>query len=295
MTISRVTQRMMATSSLSGLQNSLAAVARTQEQLSSGRVLNRPSDNPSDAADAMRLRESLATTTQYTRNAQDGLGWLGQADTALGSVGDQLQNAQDLVTQGVNGSLTQAGRDAIASQLRSLRAGIVDDANSSYLGRPIFGGVTGGAKAYDATGSYVGTPGAVNRTVGPGQQVRVDVDGPAVFGSGSGSVFDHLDAAAAAVSSGDPAAMATALQAVQADLRRVTDARAQVGTTTNRVDAAVSAAQTQQTALTSSLQDIENTDLPKAAVDLQMQTVAYQAALGAASKALQPSLMEFLR
>lgn len=295
MTINRVTQNMMVTSSLAGLQNSLSAVARTQEQLSSGRVLNRPSDNPSDAADAMRLRQTLSTTTQYTRNAQDGLGWLGQADTALGSVGGQLQNAQDLVTQGNNGSLTQAARDALASQLRSLRTGVLADANSTYLGRPIFGGVTGGTQAYDTTGTYVGTPGAVNRTVGPGQQVRVDVDGQAVFGSGSGSVFDHLDAAADAVSSGDPTAMAAALKAVQADLQRVTDARSQVGTTTNRVDAAVSAAQTQQTALTSSLQDIENTDLPKAAVDLQMQTVAYQAALGAASKALQPSLMEFLR
>ncbi|GAA1907644.1 flagellar hook-associated protein FlgL [Lapillicoccus jejuensis] len=295
MTINRVTQRMMVTSSLAGLQNSLATVARTQEQLSSGRALNRPSDDPSGTDTAMRLRQSLAATTQYARNAQDGTGWLDQADTALGSVGDQLLHAQDLITQGVNGAMTQSARDALSSQLQSLRTGILGDANTTYLGRPIFGGVTGGTKAYDATGTYVGTPGAVNRTVADGMTVRVDVDGPSVLGSGAGSVFDHLDAAAAAVSSGDVAGMQAALTAVQADFQRVTDAHALVGSTTNQITSAVSAAQTRQTSLTSSLQDIENTDLPKAAMDLQLQTVAYQAALGAASKALQPSLMEFLR
>lgn len=295
MTINRVTQRMMVTTSLAGLQASLAAVARTQESLSSGRVLNRPSDDPSGTDAAMRIRQSLAATTQYARNAQDGVGWLDQADTALGSVGDQLLHAQDLVTQGVNGSLPQSARDALSAQLQSLRTGILGDANTSYLGRPIFGGVTGGSAAYDATGTYVGTPGAVTRTVADGASVRVDVDGPAVLGSGNGSVFDHLDAAAAAVSSGDVAQMQAALAAVKTDFQRVTDARALVGSTTNQVTSAVSAAQTRQTSLTSSLQDIENTDLPKAAVDLQMQTTAYQAALGAASKALQPSLMEFLR
>ena len=83
MTINRVTQNMMMDRSYLSLQTGLSRLAKTQEQLSTGRILNRPSDSPTDTTSAMRMRASLADEKQYVRNAEDGLGRLGQIDVTL--------------------------------------------------------------------------------------------------------------------------------------------------------------------------------------------------------------------
>ncbi|HEY0905083.1 MAG TPA: hypothetical protein VGE14_14445, partial [Marmoricola sp.] len=84
----RMTQGMMNRQAQTGLQAGLNRLAKVQEQLSTGRVINRPSDDPTGATSAMRLRTSVAEQRQYVRNANDGLGWLDQADSTLTSVTD---------------------------------------------------------------------------------------------------------------------------------------------------------------------------------------------------------------
>ena len=111
MAISRMTQSMMLDRSYLTLQTVQGRLAKTQEQLTTGRVLNRPSDSPTGTSSAMLIRASIADETQFQRNAQDGLGWLGQIDSALTSSLDQLRRARDLGVQGVNA--TNDGNAAI--------------------------------------------------------------------------------------------------------------------------------------------------------------------------------------
>src|SRR5205085_101005 len=83
MAFTRITQNMMTRSSLASLQANLARTAKLQEQMSTGRVINRPSDSPTGTSTAMRLRGDLAANGQYQRNAQDGVSWLGTIDNTL--------------------------------------------------------------------------------------------------------------------------------------------------------------------------------------------------------------------
>jgi len=296
MALTRITQSMMNSRSVDSLQTSLSRLAKLQEQLSTGRVLNRPSDSPTDTTSAMRIRSSLADVKQYGRNAEDGNGWLSTIDAALTSANDQVMRARDLALQGANeGVAGQPARDALAAEVDQIRAGLVNTANSDYLGRPVFGGVTAGGVAYDAAGTYVGTPGAVNRTVGAGTSVRVDVDGNAAFGPAGSSVFDHLAALSTALRTGNQAGISASITALDADRTQITTTQAEVGSRQNRVESAINAASDGELRLRTSLSDIENADLPKTTVDLQMQQVAYQAALGATSKVIQHSLLDFLR
>jgi len=93
----------------------------------------------------MRLRADLAANTQYTRNADDGLSWLGHADSTLSSMLDGVRRARDLVVQGAStGSGSADSREALAQELIQIRSGLLDQANTQHLGRPIFGGTTGG-------------------------------------------------------------------------------------------------------------------------------------------------------
>lgn len=293
--ITRVTQNMMSQRSLDGLQLGLGRVARIQEQLSTGRVLNRPSDSPTDTTSAMRIRSTLAATKQYARNGLDGQGWLNQIDTTLQSAVHQTTRARELGMQGMNGAASPAAREALASEVEQLRDSLISLGNTRYLERPVFGGITAGDVAYDPDGTYVGTPGAVNRTIAEGVKVRVDLDAEEAFGPHGDNVFDHLSAMANALRAGDSAALQSSLTAVGADLERFTSGLAQVGSRTNRIDTAVQRTMDDELDLTSSLSEIENVDLPRAMVDLQLQQVAYQAALAATSRVIQPSLIDFLR
>lgn len=299
MSITRVTQTMLSQRSLEGMQLSLGRLARTQEQLSTGRVLNRPSDSPTDTTAAMRLRSSLADAKQYARNAQDGQGWLGQIDSALQSMVNETRRARELTLQGANsGAMSTAAREALAVEVEQLRESLIQQANTKYLDRPVFGGVTGGPVAYDETGTYVVATAhqtQVARTVADGISVRVDFDAQEAFGPAGADLFKDLADAANSLRSGNPTDISTSLEKLAGGLDRLTGALAEVGGRTNRLEASLQRAKDGELMLTSSLSEIENVDLPKAMVELQLQEVAYQASLAATARVMQPSLLDFLR
>lgn len=296
MTINRVTQHMMMDRSYLSLQTGLGRLSKNQEQLSTGRVLNRPSDSPTDTTAAMRMRAALADQAQYQRNAHDGLGRLGQIDTTLTTALDHVNRARNLGLQAVNAANGNAqSREALATEVDQLREALLDAANATYLGRPVFGGITGGTQAYDPSGAYVGTPGEVQRTVAKGAKVSVAVNGPDAFGPAGADVFKNLEDLSNALRAGDLSAVQTQLDNLQGAHTRITSTLTDVGTRYNRLERAAQAAQDATLDLTTSLSDVENVDIAKATMDLKMNEVAYQAALAATARLVQPSLADFLR
>jgi flagellar hook-associated protein 3 FlgL len=292
----RVTERSIATNVLTGLQGNLSRLGDTQQRLSSGKQINRPSDSPIGTVASMQYRSEIATTRQYSRNADDGVGWLGTADTALSSVVDLVNRARDQVLQGMSaGSAgTQDAREALATEIDNLRNQAIGLANSTYLDRPVFGGTTAGRAAYDSNGGYIGDSGTVQRTVGPNLKVRVDSDGNAVFGSGSSSVFKVLADVADDLRN-NPSALKADLDRIDQVSGTLHAAQSSVGARYNQLTQARQAADDKVLSLTSQLSDVEDIDLPKTLTDLQLQQTAYQAALAAAGRVVQPSLVDFLR
>jgi flagellar hook-associated protein 3 FlgL len=298
MTSVRVTQSMLSQRSLLGVQTGLSRLAETQEHLTTGRVLNRPSDSPTDSTIAMRLREQMADQKQFTRNAQDGLAWLGTIDSTLSGMTTEVRRARDLALQGAStGSTSAASREALATEIDQIRDGLIADGNASYLGRPLFGGVTSGDHAFDPdTGAYTGsTTGSVTRTIATGVEMRVDVSGTDVVGPNGDSLFDHLTALSTALRAGDAAGIDTGIAKLAGRLETISNVQADVGTRYLRVEGAVDSGADALLTLTSELSEIENADLPSTIVDLQLQETAYQAALAATSRVMQPSLVDFLR
>jgi flagellar hook-associated protein 3 FlgL len=287
---------MMTLRSLNAIQAGMGRLAKTQEQLTTGRVLNRPSDSPTDTSSAMRMRANLSDQAQYQRNAEDGAGWLGQADTTLTSMLGQVRRGRDIAVQGVNMvSLGPQARDALATEVDQLREGLLSSANATYLDRPIFGGVVAGSTAYDSSANYVGVSGSVQRTIAKGVKVAVNVDGPAVFGPSGSSVFDDLSKLSTALRAGDTAGIQAASTSLSGAQDRITTALSDVGARANQVDRAIQAAKDATLTVTTSLSDVEDVDMAKASLDMQMNQVAYQAALASTAKLVQPSLSDFLR
>src|SRR4051794_28338087 len=191
----RITQRAVALTSLQGLNRNLDAVGRYQQQLTSGRLISMPSDSPTGTNRAMQTRSDQSAAAQQARNISDAKGWLEQTDSTLQEMLDTARRVRDLTVQGSStGSQSANSAQAIATEVSSLRDGLLSLANRTIGGRPLFGGVTPGPKAYDASGTYVGLPGPpVTRRVSDGDVIRVDTDGPTAFGPAGADVFAIAD------------------------------------------------------------------------------------------------------
>lgn len=297
----RITTHTTYLTSAQGLGNALSRVQEQSAKLSSGKTIERWSDDAPAAAAAEALRAQEADLASFARSADDARGWLNSADGALQSMSSLLTRVRELATSARNGSLSASNREAIADEVVQLRNQLRDLGQSSYLGRPLFGGFGGSSgqalATEDAAITWAGDSEPVRRQVSPTVMLQVNVDGKALFGfdDGGGDVFSTLQALADAVRSNDDATAAT----VQGRLARHADAvgrgLAQVGATTNRVDAIVEAGETALVDLAARRSGLEEVDIAEAILKLNAAQASYQAALGATAKSNLPSLADFLK
>jgi flagellar hook-associated protein 3 FlgL len=291
----RVTQRSVSATSLAGLQGNLDRIGKIQQQLSSGRLISKPSDSPTGTVTALQLRAEIRSNEQFTRNAEDGIGWLGTIDTSLTGALGNTRRVRDLVLQGNStGAAGQQAREGMAAEIDQIRAGLVQMANTRYLDRPVFGGSTALQRAYDPSGAYQGDSIPVVRTLGDATKLRVDLTGPEVFGTGPDQLFAVLSDISLHLRT-DPTQLDNDLARLDRATNLMQTAVADVGARYSRLESLRRGADDQIITLKGSLANVENIDLPKTITELQMQQVAYQAALGATAKAIQPSLLDFLR
>jgi flagellar hook-associated protein 3 FlgL len=308
MTSTRITPRTTQQTAIDNLTANLSRMAKLQEQLASGKAINRPSDSPIQTVEAMQYRSEIRRNDQFQRNANDGLNWLGMADNTLTSVLSVTGRVRELVLQGMNGSTDSVQRGNIAAELQSLRDTLLGQSNTKYLDRPIFAGNANGSSAYAQDGTFLHLDSVgdqIERRVGPNQKVRVNLTGPEVFGAGNapagangagnaGNLFQILDQLIYDLKN-DPTGLSTSLQAFDTQMVTVQNQLGTVGARYNQVDGMKARAEDQQVTMKNGLSEVENIDLPRTIVDLQLQEIAYKTALSATSRVIQPSLLDFLR
>ncbi len=307
--IGRVTHQTVQRTALANLQLNLGKMADLQGRMSGGKVITKPSDDPGGTAKALGLRADRRAAEQYARNIDNGIGWLSTVDTAIGTATDSLRRARDLTVQGANtGAMSPAAREAIAIELEGIRDALLSQANGRYLGRSVFAGTSDAATAFNGA---AGTPpyafngaaaGTVERRIATDTTVRVDADGAGVFGVGAwdaagpgtgGSVFGLLDQIAADLRAGLD--VRERLNDIDTRMDAMLSERAAVGTRYGMLESAQKTNAMAVVELKGQIAAVEDIDLAEVIVELQSQEVAYQAALGATSRVLQPSLLEFLR
>ena len=171
----------------------------------------------------------------------------------------------------------------------------MDVVKTKYLDRPIFAGNAATTQAYDPNGTFLGDTNAVTRNVGPGVTVQVNVTGPQAFGPPGADLFATLTTLANDLRTNPAAVNTTDLAAIDVAASRVRNALGEVGARSAQLASTKARSDDLLLNLRDSLSKIEDIDLPKAATDLQIQQVSYQAALAATARVIQPSLVDFLR
>jgi flagellar hook-associated protein 3 FlgL len=290
----RVTAGMSQRHVLTDLRRVQERLATAQDQVSSGKRIEKPSDDPLGAERAMRLNDQLESTTAYRTAVSESRSWLDATDTALGSLSDIVQRARELTLQAANGSTTPAGRQSIKLEIDQLTEQAKTTLNGAFDGRHLFSGTATDTPPYStATGdAYQGDAAPVVRQIGPGVSVQVNMTGDDVLSG----LLPTLRTLSAHLASNDVASLGTSdLRALDTGFDTLTAKQAQVGAITNRVDAAGQRLDDVYDVTNAFLSKTQDADLPQALTDLSAQQNALQAALRGGASLIQQSLMDFLR
>jgi flagellar hook-associated protein 3 FlgL len=294
----RVTSETMVLRSLDRLQTRLTAYERTQSELGTGRRILAPSDDPAGTRRAMSLTNAMRSREQELANASDAMGWLDSADRHLQTASGRLTRALELALRGASDA-GQGERTALAAELRQIAEEMAGIANAKHLDRPLFGGYTGGpAVVHDGT-QWVsnGDGDVVTRRVSDTELVRVNLTASEWLGfgvPGQRDLLTLLEDVATAVEAGAAPTNAQ-LDALRGASARIGDHLGIVGAATNRVESARSRAEDLLLTLRTELSEVQDVDIARGVMELQVQQVAYEATLQALAKALPPSLVAFLR
>lgn len=312
----RTTQNVVATQVLENLQQSMAKMQNYQLQLSSGKRVAKPSDDPSAAVSSMLYRSDQERNQQYVRNSQDAVGWLGTADSTLTTVVETLGRIRDLMLQAANGTQDTESRTAIAKEISTAKQTLIGLANATYQDRPIFAGTAnpGGlpvpVDTYDAAGNFNGNTDPVYRTIGAGAQVQINLSAHDVFGTpGSNDMWSIIDGVISHLTSGSELDVNKLMNdyfvaglPVKGDLSRldalritIQNSQSEVGARIHRVEQMQTAANDKLLNIEAGISNAENVDLAKTITDMNLQSASYQAALSATARVIQTSLVDFLR
>ena len=303
--IGRVTQQMTASNLLANINQALDRIDTTQQELSTGKKINQPSDNPYGTSLALQLNNQLANLTSYSNNVTDGTGWTQSGNAALSDITNAVQRVRELVVGASNGTQSQTDLSADAAEVNQLIDQIKQDANTQYNGQYIFAGAATSTAPYQAgaNDAYAGDTGQVTRQIGPNTSLAVNADLSSVLGTGQtvsgqpagdNKLLNTLRNISDAMQSGNQSALSSSLSQLDTNLGSLTGLTADLGATTNRLQMAASRIQSLQASDAQSLSDVQDADMAQTEVDFSTQQAALTAALQAGAHIVQQTLMDFL-
>lgn len=197
----RISTSQIYQNSLNALLDNQSGVGKTQLQLSTGRRILTPADDPAGSAAALDLNQAIEATRQYQKNADAVRGRLELEEGTLGSAGDLLQRVRELTLQANNDIQTPETRRYIALELRGIRAQLIALANTrDASGEYLFAGSKGSAQPFQVAASgqvaYAGDQNGRSQQIGPSQQIADGDPGSDVFvgirnGNGTFTTLDN--------------------------------------------------------------------------------------------------------
>jgi len=302
----RITNNMLSRIFLLNLEKNATRLIQIQERLSTGRRINRPSDDPIGTTKALNLRLLEKQNEQYQRNIEDASSWLNFNDSALGDLQTALIRAKGIGVQGSDDTLNEEDRKALAQEVNQILEHILSMANSKFKGKYIFGGTETTTPPYAATrdgttgeitavaSNPAGLDGEIIREIGPGVTISINISGNDVF-TKDVDIFQTLIDLRDALNGNDPDQVRTLLDNLDTSSDQIIIAQSQVGAKANRVEGALSWLQDENLNIVKLLSQTEDADMLKEIGDLQQQEVIYQSALALGGRILLPSLIDFIR
>ncbi|ANI83501.1 flagellar hook-associated protein FlgL [Kosakonia oryzae] len=318
----RISTQMIYEQNMRGVTNAQSKWLAYGEQMSTGQRVNRPSDDPIAASQAVVISQAQAQNTQYATARTFAEQKVSLEESVLQQVTTAIQGAQSTIVEAGSGSLSDDDRASLASKLQGYRDQLLNLANSTDgNGRYIFGGYKTETAPYDSTGTYSGGSQNITQQVDASRSMVIAHTGDEIFnritsnatpeptdpatglpGTSETDLFKMLDTAIAALNTpvaGDETAKATAQAAVDKTSRGLTNSlnnvltvRAELGTQLNELDSLDSLGDDRSLGLTQQKSDLVDVDWNSVISSYTMQQAALQASYKAFSDMQGMSLFQ---
>jgi flagellar hook-associated protein 3 FlgL len=284
--------------------NILSAIWRTQsqeqtalEQLSTGRRVNRPSDDPAAAATEVQNQAQEGRIDQYLQSVNSLRSQFQTADSSLSSMVTALNRAVSLGTEAGNGTLSSQNLQSIAQEGQGVLDQLVQLANTSFRGSYIFAGTDTSQQPFTqaaGTITYNGNSGINNVAIADGRTLQSNLPGNQLLQGPGIDILRSVQQLVTAIQSGDATAIQSSTAAVTNALNYLNGKRVFYGNGLNQLDDDQSSLNSTKLNLAAQDTALLGADFAKAATDLSRAETSRQAALAAAARVLSTSLLDYL-
>ena len=242
------------------------SLATAMERLSSGKRINSAKDDAAGLAISSSMTASVRGMTVAIRNANDGISLAQTAEGALGEVGSMLQRIREIAVQSANGTYQSSDRANLQTEVASLQAQITDVVtNTKFNGNTLF-------SATSTASSF-----SIQTGINSGDTTSISINGLLSVAAAYATTVkvDNVSNASAAITTSDTAITA------------VSTARAGLGATQNRLDAAVNVLTANVTNLSEARSRIEDADFSAESTSLAKAQILAQASTAMLAQANQ--------
>jgi len=300
----RVTQESLSRTTLSNIKLNYKKMQEIQEKLSSGKQINRPSDDPSGTRKVLGLRAEDLQIQQFLDNTETAKEQINYTSNTLESIQEIFTKIQQLAIQASDDTLGQSDRKITANELNELLESVLQNANTDNNGRYIFSGTKTLTSAFTATRdsdgnilsvSYNGNNEEIKYQIGPGTFIQINLPG--------GKLFQDNKAFSTLISLRDALKASTFDSAAFSDLRNTFDTATNAlsteitrfGAKANRLEMTTNSLDNSQAALKELISYTEDADIASLIMNLKHQENVLQSSLQTGAKIIQPTLLDFLR
>lgn len=284
---------------LAEIEQTQQSIESDQQQIATGRSVNLPSDDPAAAATLVENASQTSQVDQFQRSAGSVQGEMQDADSALNSVISSLQQAITLGTEGANGTVNAADRQAIATQVQGIQSQLLSLANLTYQGNYVFAGTATQTAPYvldpnSPSGiSYQGNNGVNSVTLGNQFTLQTNLPGPQLFSASGDDMFQSIQDLINGLESGQN--IGTAVTEVGAAMNAVDTARVFYGNGVNQLNSQLTYLSSETQQLAQQQNTAGAADLPNVITNLTTGEVSLQATLQSIGQTSQTDLFDYLR
>ncbi|WP_138202690.1 flagellar hook-associated protein FlgL [Haloimpatiens lingqiaonensis] len=329
----RITNKMLSNNFLRDMRTNLTNLKTLQEQMTSGKAVRRPSDNPFKVARAMQLHTEINLNKQYNENIKDTLNWLDTTDTALGQAGDIFHRIRELLISSGNGAYSEGERKAIKDEINEKISEFSQVMNTNFDGKYIFGGTRGTTKPMDtAAGINDNTRlfyykkgggellnGAEYQQIGEKLKVEISQGVDFTYNVSAKDIIEFKNATGQAKDlrdifknivnhldgkneDGTDLDADSVKKLVNEDLKDISDTmnnilklRSEVGAKQNSMESASEKNKDQNFNMTEILSKTEDIDITETTMQFATAQTVYIASLQTSARVLQPTLIDYIR
>lgn len=301
---------------LNNLSSNTEQLYAASTKVSSGKLYQEASDDPSDAIKAMKVRSTLSKISTYQSNIDEANGILTERESVLSELTNIVTESKSQVLQGQSGTYSAADRATIADTFTSYQKTVLSLSNQMYSDKYIFGGAndyvvpftvdSSGKLLYQGQDVDTGTFGSeeVNCDIGLGGQgssnYNISSPGSELLGTGTDSngitnnLYNLFGEIAEKFSNNDLSDISQYTQKLSTIGDNVLAKYAGIGEESSYIKMFSDRLTNSKTNSTERLSSLENADTAQASVDYTQQQTAYQATLQVGAKLIQKTLLDYL-